>query len=80
MYNNGFSNDPATAIIQSIVIFISVIAGLATEAGVLYCLYFILTIPMRRDERTRIFLDILQLGLKDGNGEVLAQLVRRDPG
>jgi type II secretory pathway component PulF len=66
MYNNGFSNDPATAIIQSIVIFISVIAGLATEAGVLYCLYFILTIPMRRNERTRIFLDILQLGLKDG--------------
>lgn len=66
MFQHGFSNDPATAIIQTVVVFLSVLAGLITEAGVLYCLYFILTIPMRRNERTRIFLDILQLGLKDG--------------
>src|SRR6185312_7936754 len=65
MYNNGFSNDPAIAIIQAIVIFISVIVGPFVKAGALYCLYFILTIPMRRNERTRIFLDILDLGLKD---------------
>jgi type IV pilus assembly protein PilC len=66
MFRNGFSNDPATAILQVIVIAISIIVGLVIEVGVLYCLYFIITIPMRRNERTRIFLDILQLGLKDG--------------
>ena len=61
-----FSNDPTIAIIQVIVIILSLITSLVVEAGVLYCVYFVLTIPMRRNERTRIFLDILQLGLKDG--------------
>lgn len=65
MFYNGISNDPTIAAIQVVVLLISTVGGLLTEAGVLYCLYFILTIPMRRNERARIFLDVLQLGLKD---------------
>jgi len=66
MFHNGFSNDPALAILQVVVVLLASATTLLIEAGVLYCLYFIITIPMRRNERTRIFLDILQLGLKDG--------------
>jgi len=65
MFHNGFSDDPALAILQVIVVVVSLICSLAIEAAALYCLYFILTIPMRRNERTRIFLDVLQLGLKE---------------
>ena len=60
------SSDPTIAALQFIAIFLSMVVGLIIEAGILYGIYFLLTIPMRRDERTRIFLDILQLGLKDG--------------
>ncbi len=66
MFYNGFSNDPTTAIIQVIALIASLVTGLLVEAAVLYCLYFILTIPMRRNERSRIFLDVLELGLKEG--------------
>jgi len=34
--------------------------------GVLYAFYYLLTLPMRRNERARLFLDLLELGLKDG--------------
>ncbi len=34
--------------------------------GMLYLFYFLLTLPMRRNERARLFLDLLELGLKDG--------------
>ena len=34
--------------------------------GVLFVLYFLLTLPMRRRERARLFLDLLELGLKEG--------------
>lgn len=34
--------------------------------GILYLFYFLLTLPMRRNERARLFLDLLELGLKDG--------------
>jgi type II secretory pathway component PulF len=40
--------------------------GLLPTLGVLYSIYFLLTIPMRRNERGRLFLDLLELGLKDG--------------
>jgi type IV pilus assembly protein PilC len=66
MFQNTFSDDPAVAIIQVILAVLATVTTLLIEVGVLYCLYFIITIPMRRNERTRIFLDILQLGLKDG--------------
>lgn len=34
--------------------------------GALYAIYFLLTLPMRRNERARLFLDVLELGLKAG--------------
>lgn len=34
--------------------------------GVIYLLYFLMTLPMRRNERARLFLDLLELGLKEG--------------
>jgi type II secretory pathway component PulF len=34
--------------------------------GILYAFHYVLTLPMRRNERTRVFLDLLELGLKDG--------------
>lgn len=38
--------------------------GLA--CGIIYLFYFLLTIPMRRNERARLFLDLLELGLSEG--------------
>jgi len=35
-------------------------------SGVLYGFYVLLTLPMRRNERARMFLDLLELGLKGG--------------
>lgn len=40
--------------------------GLAPLAGFIYLLYFLLTLPLRRNERARLFLDLLELGLKEG--------------
>jgi type II secretory pathway component PulF len=34
--------------------------------GAMYLVYFVLTLPLRRNERARMFLDLLELGLKDG--------------
>lgn len=42
------------------------VVGLLPTCGVLYVIYFILTLPMRRNERARTFLDLLELGLKGG--------------
>ena len=43
-----------------------VLLGLVPTVAALYAIYFILTLPMRRTERGRIFLDLLELGLKEG--------------
>jgi type II secretory pathway component PulF len=40
--------------------------GLLPAAGVVYLIYFLVTLPMRRNERGRLFVDLLQRGLKDG--------------
>src|SRR5439155_9624884 len=34
--------------------------------GAVYLIYFLLTLPMRRNERARFFLDLLERGLKEG--------------
>ena len=43
-----------------------VVAGLLPLFGAVYLIYFLLTLPMRRNERARVFLDLLELGLKNG--------------
>jgi type II secretory pathway component PulF len=35
-------------------------------AAVVYAIYFLLTLPMRRTERARLFLDLLEMGMKEG--------------
>lgn len=63
---NYFDSDPAMALLQVALVVFSLIIGLAIEWGIVYTLYFLVTLPMRRNERTRLFLDLLELGLKDG--------------
>src|SRR5262245_11667392 len=43
-----------------------VVTGVLPAAAAVYLLYFLLTLPMRRNERARIFLDSLELGLLQG--------------
>jgi type IV pilus assembly protein PilC len=42
------------------------VAALVPVCGVLYVIFLLLTRPMRRNERVRLFVDVLELGLKDG--------------
>ena len=41
--------------------------GFLPAAGVTYVIYFLLTLPLRRNERVRFFLDLLERGLKEGH-------------
>jgi type II secretory pathway component PulF len=50
----------------------SVALGIVPTCAVLYSIYFLLTIPMRRKERARMFLDLLELGIRDGRSPELA--------
>ena len=45
---------------------IFIVADLLPSFGAIYLIYFLLTLPMRRNERARLFLDLVQLGLKEG--------------
>jgi type II secretory pathway component PulF len=66
MSSDFFSSDPTIAFFQIVLVVASLLVGLAFEASLIYALYFFLTIPMRRNERARLFLDLLELGLKEG--------------
>lgn len=59
-------SDPALLVLNFVLTIGSFVVALAFEAAVLYVVYFLLTLPMRRNERTRLFLEILELGLKEG--------------
>jgi type II secretory pathway component PulF len=62
-----FQSDPLEAVLWLIFLFASyLIAGLLPVSGIIYVIYFVLTLPMRRAERARVFLDLLELGLKKG--------------
>lgn len=54
--------DPAEFVLALV---LSAVA-LGIVAGFIYGIYFLLTLPLRRNERVRLFLDLLELGLKDG--------------
>lgn len=43
------------------------LAGVVPACGVLYLLYVLLTLPLRRQERARLFLDVVESGLNRGN-------------
>lgn len=58
--------DPLVAMVQVVIAVLSFVIALAIEWGIIYALYHLITLPMRRNERARLFLDMLELGLKDG--------------
>jgi type II secretory pathway component PulF len=41
--------------------------GLVPICGLFYALYFFVSLPLRRQERVRLFLDLLETGLKQGH-------------
>lgn len=45
---------------------LATLVALAIEGCIVYALYVLITLPLRRNERARVFLDLLELGLKDG--------------
>jgi type II secretory pathway component PulF len=49
-----------------VLFFVAFLFSLFLSAAFLYPVYFLLTLPMRRNERARLFLDLLELGLKEG--------------
>ena len=62
----SFENDPLQTILIVVLFVLSLLIALCTALVFLYGIYFLLTLPMRRNERARIFLDLLELGLKSG--------------
>jgi type II secretory pathway component PulF len=61
-----FQDDPLQALGILLLVLASVLIAVSISVGALYLMYFLLTLPMRRNERARLFLDLLELGLKDG--------------
>jgi type II secretory pathway component PulF len=45
---------------------IYLLLGLVPLCGVIYVIYFLLTLPLRRNERARMILDLIELGLQEG--------------
>src|SRR5882762_2900607 len=61
------ASDPVKALAaMALWIVVYVLFGLLPICAVIYGAYFLLTLPLRRAERARFFLDLLELGLKEG--------------
>lgn len=59
--------DPLMVVVNTMLfVVLYLIVGVVPILGSLYLFYFLLTIPLRRTERARLFLDLLEMGLKDG--------------
>src|SRR2546428_10186469 len=62
-----FQTDQLSATAELVLCFVLyIVAGLLPACGAVYLIYFLLTLPMRRNERARFFLDLLERGLKEG--------------
>ncbi len=60
-------NDPAEGIALLVLGFIAyVLLGVLPTVAALYLVFYFLTLPMRRNERVRVFLDYLEEGMKEG--------------
>jgi len=51
----------------AIFVVLYILVAAAPIVASLYLFYFLLTLPLRRAERARLFLDLIELGLKDGH-------------
>jgi len=80
----GVSAEQIGALLQGAMLFVLYVGlWLPLVCGVLYALHFLLTLPMRRNERARVFLDLLEWGLKAGHtpeSTVVGAASSRDPG
>ncbi|HEU0038502.1 MAG TPA: hypothetical protein VFR76_04440, partial [Verrucomicrobiae bacterium] len=56
--------DDNLAAVLAILAMVAIAGGVI--GGILYGLHFMLTLPMRRAERARLFLDILEIALERG--------------
>jgi type IV pilus assembly protein PilC len=66
-FSQYFHANPLLGIGVAILTFLAyLLLGLLPACGSVYLIYFLLTLPMRRTERARLFLDLLELGLRDG--------------
>jgi len=62
-----FHADPLQAVVMTVLAFLAyLLLGLLPACSAIYLIYFMLTLPLRRTERARMFLDLLELGLRDG--------------
>lgn len=62
-----FQSDPLQAILVGALMFVAyIVVGLLPICGACYLIYFLLTLPLRRNERARLFLDVLELGMDEG--------------
>ncbi|MGO8929014.1 MAG: type II secretion system F family protein [Limisphaerales bacterium] len=60
-------SDPLQAIAGlGLAFVVYLLLGLLPVCGAVYVIYFLLTLPLRRNERARLFLDLLELGLQEG--------------
>src|SRR5437016_11825654 len=66
-FQQMFRMDPIQSIGTLLLWFVVyLLLGVVPVCGLLYAIYYLLTLPMRRNERARLFLDLLELGLKEG--------------
>jgi type IV pilus assembly protein PilC len=61
-----FQSDPLQASGALGLFLVLYLISLLLAGGAVYLIYFLFTLPMRRNERARLLLDLLELGLKDG--------------
>ncbi len=60
------SSSPQDIALMAVGFLAYLLLGLVPVCGVIYVIYFLLTLPLRRNERARMFLDLLELGLQEG--------------
>src|SRR2546430_9717994 len=66
-FSQLFQFGPISGVGEVILTFLLyVLLGLLPACGIVYVIYFLLTLPMRRNERARLFVDLLERGLRDG--------------
>lgn len=68
-----YEADPVGTVLGFVgLLLLHIVVTLPLVGAFIYAFYFLLTLPMRRNERARLFLDLLELGLKDGRTPELA--------
>jgi type II secretory pathway component PulF len=76
------SNPLQAVAVAAFTFLLFLLLGLAPVCGISYVIYFLLTLPLRRNERARMFLDLLELGIREGRtpeAAVASAAASRDP-